>query len=252
MAPTSDQPTRHVYWVDTAALPAVKADLEERGFRLATARLTPCEVLRAAGDTVFHAAPEVWNRVCARQGSWYRESDRQGWHLLLSARRLPDAFEPYRVAEHHVSDFRPGALPSRSELQQLVQSPDYREGKPDGWERVKWWEGPFFKLFFTFTRAWRRGDHLRTRWLGQRANHANFLARRHVTRLDGEEVPYSVTENAGVCSSCVEFFALVRPGDRKLVRSCPGSIALAGAPADVYVDVRPVRRQPDPGPGGPG
>ena len=52
---------------------------------------------------------------------------------------------------------------------------------------------------------------------------------------------YSVTENAEVCSSCVEFFNLVSEDSRKLVRSCPGSITLSGAKRDIYYDVRPVK-----------
>jgi hypothetical protein len=78
-------------------------------------------------------------------------------------------------------------------------------------------------------------------WLSQRANHANFLARHFTTKLDGEDVPYSVTENTGVCSSCAEFFNVVEDGSRKLVRACPGSVIFGGAPRNVYLDVQPVQ-----------
>jgi hypothetical protein len=60
------------------------------------------------------------------------------------------------------------------------------------------------------------------------------------TKIDGEDVPYSVTENAGVCSSCAEFFNVVEDGSRKLVRACPGSVIFGGAPRNVYLDVKPV------------
>lgn len=92
------------------------------------------------------------------------------------------------------------------------------------------------------TGFWRRGDNLARHWLGRRANHANFLAKRHATEIDGERGAYSVTGNAGVCSSCAEFFNVVAPDDRALVRACPGSVTIGGAERDVYYDVRPYRR----------
>ena len=60
-------------------------------------------------------------------------------------------------------------------------------------------------------------------------------------QVDGEEVPYIVTENAGVCSSCAEFFNVVEDGSRKLVRACPGSVIFGGAERNVYLDVKPVQ-----------
>lgn len=98
-----------------------------------------------------------------------------------------------------------------------------------------------FKLFFTVTRFWGYGDNLRKHWIGHRANHANFLAKKFTTELDGEQVAYSVTGNAGVCSSCAEFFNVVSPDDRKLVRACPGSVTFGAAQRDVYYDVKPVK-----------
>jgi hypothetical protein len=79
---------------------------------------------------------------------------------------------------------------------------------------------------------------LKCYWLSHRANHANFVYKKITTEIDGEAVPYSLTKNKGVCSSCAEFFNVVNPDSRKLVRSCPGSIVFGGAPRDTYVDVR--------------
>ena len=97
------------------------------------------------------------------------------------------------------------------------------------------------KLLFVATRFCGKCDSLDVHWVAHKANHANFLARRYTTRLDGEDVAYSVTENAGVCSSCAEVFNVVADGSRKLVRSCPGSVIFGGAPRDIYVDVKPVQ-----------
>ena len=55
-------------------------------------------------------------------------------------------------------------------------------------------------------------------------------------------MPYSVTTNEGVCSSCAELFNVVEPSARKLVRACPGSVIFGGAERDVYLDVIPLGR----------
>ena len=98
------------------------------------------------------------------------------------------------------------------------------------------------KVFFTLTRFWGWGDNLHKYWLHQRSNHANFLSRKVTTQFDGEEVPYSVTEIAGVCSSCAEFFNVVEPSARKLVRSCPGAVAFGKVQRAVYYDIKPLQQ----------
>lgn len=95
-----------------------------------------------------------------------------------------------------------------------------------------------FKSFFGMFRFWKRGESLKTFWLSHKANHANFVAKKYTTRIDGEDVPYSLTQNNGVCSSCAEFFNVVSPDSRKMVRSCPGSIVFGGAPRDSFMDVK--------------
>ena len=87
----------------------------------------------------------------------------------------------------------------------------------------------------------RGGDNLKKHWLGHRANHANFLSKKVTTELDGEQVPYSVTGNEGVCSSCVEFFNVIEVDSRKLVRACPGAVTFGGAKRDIYYDIKPFK-----------
>ena len=141
---------RHLYWLDKDDFLWAKDWLRDQGYKLAAARLTPCQVMRATEGRVYYAAPEVWSFLCHRQGSWYRKSERNGHYMMMSEDRLP-------------------------------------------------------------------------------------------TEIDGEEVPYSVTNNDGVCSSCAEFFNIISPDSRKLVRSCPGSATFGKAPKEVYVDVTPVK-----------
>jgi hypothetical protein len=51
---------------------------------------------------------------------------------------------------------------------------------------------------------------------------------------------YSISGNAGICSSCAEFFNIISDDSRKLVSSCPGAVVFGGAQRDVYYDIQPV------------
>lgn len=235
--------TSHIYWLDEQDFSAAKTRLRELGFRLFPAISTPCEVLRARGKKLVYATPSVFNRVCVRQGSWYRTSNRNGMTLLASEQALPAEFEPWRDAGISMTDFEPERLPTVQELVDLVESESYRGRRPDEWERPGIKDSIMFKTMFTLTGFWGWGDNMRKHWIGHRANHANFLDGRFATELNDERVPYSVTGNDGVCSSCVEFFNITNQQTRKLVRSCPGAVSFGGMKRNLYYDVLPVTRE---------
>ncbi len=231
--------TRFVYWFSTRAFETARAWLERLGYSLSEAPFTPCQVLRARARRLVYAPPAKWDGTCRRQGSWYRASHRRGQTMLVADHELP-GLDRALDARIDASGFRPEALPTDEQLHELVESEEYEEQKPDEWERISWRDACIFKILFTLTGFWRRGDSLRRHWIGHRANHANFLARRFTTRIEGEQVAYSVTGSARVCSSCVQFFNLMQPVDRKLVQACPGAAIFAGAKRDAYYDVQPL------------
>ncbi len=247
---SSEPARRYVYWIDPAAFERVKSRLRALGYRLRAAPLTPCQALRSRGRRLVYTPPSRWNGFCNRQGSWYRESMRAGLYMVVSDHRLPDGLEAFLAVELGASDFEPERMPGEDELVALIESGEYRDAKPGDWERVNRLEAALMRWLFRVTRFWGRGETLRRHWLGHRANHANFLAGRFSALIDGEDVPHSVTANAGVCSSCAEFFDLVSPGRRKMVRACPGSVTFAGMKRDVFYDVRPVRLSVSARPGG--
>ncbi len=230
-----------LYWLDEVDFVRTKSQLIEDGFKVVSSKLTPCQVMRASGEVVVYATPEVWSRMCVRQGSWYRDSKRFGQYMMMSEGRLPADFDRFLDAEITPSDFKPDALPTTEELIALVESEAYQSGKPDAWEQKGKLDGVKFKIFFTVTRFWKWGDTLKKHWLTHRANHANFLTRHFTTQIEGEAVPYSVAENTGICSSCVQYFNIVDEDSRKLVRACPGSVTFGGTKRDIYMDVNPVR-----------
>jgi len=232
---------KHLYWIPADEFSRVVEAIRNSGIRLVGSLLTPCETLRMTADKAVYAAPSIFSRMCVRQGSWYRNSERNGNYLLLSPIRLPKHFDLHLDAEISESDFVPSELPTKNELLSIVESAEYKDTKPQQWERKTWFDAIMFKVFFTINRCWGRGDNLKAHWLSHRANHANFVANKINTEIDGETVPYSISENSGVCSSCVEFFNITNKDQRKLVRACPGSITFGGAKRDIFLDVQPVR-----------
>jgi hypothetical protein len=236
-----DIEVRHLYWFSKEEFESSRKLLSESGYRLKMTTMTPCQVLRARGKDLAYAPPQIWSRVCVRQGSWYRDSERRGQFMVMSDHRLPEALDEFLDSTMSTSEFAPESLPTADELSNIVSSEEYQSQKPDQWEKTKWREAVAYKVLFTVNRFWGIGDNFKKHWLGHRANHANFLSKKVTTELDGEAVPYSVTENDGVCSSCVEFFNVIDADSRKLVRSCPGAVTFGGAKRDIYYDVKPIK-----------
>ena len=232
--------TRYLYWLTKEDFVWAKSLLQDAGYHVTPALLTPCQVLKASDNQVVYASPEVWSRMCSRQSTWYQSSQRAGHYMMMSTYPLPEAMKPFLDAELAPTDFQPEGLASLEAMQAIVDSDEYQDGAPEGWEDISWRDAVMFKFLFGITRFWGRGDNLKKHWIGHRANHGNFLARHFTTQHDGEEVAYSVTNNDGVCSSCAEFFNVVAPSERKLVRACPGSVIFGGAERDVFLDVKPI------------
>jgi len=231
-------PENYIYWMTRQGLDDLKKSIPS-GLKLKPALMTPCEAMKASENTAFYVTPDVWSRVCVRQGSWYRASQKAGKYMVVSAKALPGLFNAFFEAKMTQSDFMPSSLPTEDQLQGIVDDDRYNNSKPDDWEKKGLKDSFMFKVLFTVTGFWGFGDNLKTQWLNHRANHANYLTRTFSTEIDGEQVPYSIAENAGVCSSCVEFFNIIEEDSRKLVRSCPGAVTFGNAKKDIYYDVNP-------------
>ena len=232
--------SRYIYWLDKEQFNHVKASLSKEGYKVSAVLKTPCEVLKACGKKLLYASPSVFRRICTRQGSWYLQSDKAGKTMLASEQRLPERYDMYLESNLTESTFQPDSLPSKQDLKALVKSAQYTAERPDEWEKPGIKDSVMFKVLFTLTGFWKKGDNLKSHWLNHRANHANFLANEYTTEVDGQDIAYSVTGNDGVCSSCVEFFGIIKPEQRKYVRSCPGSVTFAGVKREVYYDVKPL------------
>ena len=130
--------------------------------------------------------------MCVRQGSWYRTSNREGQFMLMSDHKLPEAMDPYFDAEMVLSDFQPEALPDEKGLQEIVDSESYQNEKPDDWEKIGIKDSVMFKVLFSITRFWKRGENLNKFWLSQKANHANFVSG-HVMAITENKLKVSLS-----------------------------------------------------------
>ena len=125
-------PILYLYWFTEEAFNRAKEALIKEGVEVVSSKLTPCQVMRASGNKVVYATPEVWSRICVRQGSWYRNSKRFGQYMMMSERKLPGAFDEYFDAEITKTDFMPENLPSTAELLNLVDSEAYQTNHKSG------------------------------------------------------------------------------------------------------------------------
>ena len=70
------------------------------------------------------------------------------------------------------------------------------------------------------------------------ANHSNFITPEFYVDVNGAKVPYSISDSAHVCSSCIEFFNIL--GEQwpvKCVVPCIGAVQFARLPQDQYFEV---------------
>lgn len=231
--------SKYVYWMAAEEWRPAKKQLIQLGYSISAAKLVPCKILKASGKKLMVAPPSSWSRFCYRQGSWYRESPQNGKYVLVSGQRLHPNFDRFLDARITESDFMPASLPSEAELEKLVASPCYQDQKPAGWEKVRRHERIMLRLVFTLKGFGKWHETFDTYWLAHRANHANFLCKQFTTEKDGQTIPYSISENRGVCSPCAEFFNLINKNSRKLVRACPGAIISGVAKHGPFYHVQP-------------
>lgn len=235
---------RYIYWLEPSAFIRTKIVLKERGINLIQTKQNFCEALRASGKNSYYIPIELWQKRCVRQGSWYRDSQKKGKFLLVSGTKLSGELDSFLDAIVRESSFNPKRMPDKYELETMMQSDCYLDNKPEKWEQVRFYEKILFKFFLTLTGFWQWNESWDERWLTHRANHANFLCKKFTTEIDGIETAYSISDSAGICSSCMEIFNIISPHSKKLVRGCPGSILMGCLKKDQYYDITPVRLYP--------
>ena len=223
---------KNVYWLKEDEALSLQDELKERGLVARIAKGVVCTPLDER-NRISIVPPSVWGETCSRQGSWYRQSDRNHLFLVVSSFDL-DSFEKSKEAVITRSDFQPPRPATAEEKAILVQDPEFAKRIPAEWNRVKEtekrtylrWAGKFGSDATDF-------DFL---FLSQTANHANFLRPRFYMEDRKGLIPYSIDRTAHICSCCLELFQVLgRDHARKLVRPCPGAALFSRLQPDRYL-----------------
>jgi hypothetical protein len=230
---------KYAYFLGSEELPGVEVDLKARAVKIYRARRMVCELLHPQREAGI-ALPEVWNKNCRRQGSWYRSSSHKGEILVVTSFPL----EGRRGVKIAPSDFQLCQRPNLEEVRMLAQSPAYLKVKPVEWETIDGFDREQFRLFrqgllkLGLATPEESEEAFDSVFPGHCANHANFIEPGFYLEREGKKIPYSLGSTLRVCSACVELFDLLGDQfDEKLVVLCPGAVVSAGLPPDRYFSV---------------
>ena len=207
---------KFVYWVDPSQEERIQTVRQGRK-RIHSAKHHPCEALYPRRDIVL-VEPGVWDLRCARQGSWYRTSARNGWSLLVSSGPLDD-LAPWGVIT--LEPFSPPQTAADADVLEMLQDPRTAELLPPEWGNFSPWERQAIHQMLLEEDIDRSLQEI---FCYYTANHLNFVFPRFYVSSEGHPtVPYSIQKTALVCSACVELFGILGEGfPLKYVVPCPG------------------------------
>ena len=224
------------YWVDPKDLETLQRSHEAKGVQPAEETLIPCRVLRSTRGLSL-VVPKAWEGFCKRRTSWYLSSEKVGKFLVVSnlPLELSGLGNPILITE---SDFKPDRLPTSEEIVELAESVSFRKRKPRIWDKIdpiekdvqkRWVERQGISEPFDFDKT----------FLIHSANHSNFISPRFYIVLNDAKIPYSISDSAHVCSSCIELFDIL--GEQcpvKYVVPCIGAVQFAHLLKDQYFEVK--------------
>lgn len=225
---------KYVYWLSDGKKTRLIEDLKHHKIDIKPAKSVVCVALRQ-NDEIYSVAPGVWNDVCGRQGSWYRASNKNGLHLIVSSDELT-GYGDQKSARIIRSEFDPPRLAGRDEKERMVNDPEFVSQIPSGWKIINNKEkAAYLKWAKRFGSTVDDYDFL---YLSQTANHANFIKPKFFIEHKDTRVPYSIDRSAHICSCCLELFQIVgNQHPEKLVAPCPGAVIFARLEPDQYFHV---------------
>jgi len=224
--------TKYAYWLRDEEERRLRDDMKHRHVEVQSAKGIVCTPLREPVE-ISSVAPEVWNHTCARQGSWYRASDKNGLYLVVSSVELTD-YAHQKAATITRSNFEPPRLASLHDKEQMIEDPGFSAQIPLEWREVDEREK---RVYLKWAKRFgSRAKEYRFLYLSHTANHGNFVRPRFAVESNGDIVPYSIDRSAHLCSCCLELFQVIGASHpRKLVAPCPGAAVFAGLAPDRYL-----------------
>ena len=229
---------KYVYWLKEDEESRLREDMKERGIKIKSSKGIVCSALDEM-NKISSVAPAVWNDTCARQGSWYRASDKNGLYLVVSSFEL-EGYENQKAATITLSEFNPPRLASKEEKRLMINDPEFIHQIPPYWKEIdKKEKKTYLRLAKKLGSKVRDYDFL---YLTNTANHANFFKPRFFIRENRTIIPYSIDHSAHLCSCCLELFQVLGTRfSKKLVAPCPGAAIFARLNPNGYLLVEKPR-----------
>jgi len=223
---------KHFYWLTKEDVSRLEERLAARGIRLKYAKGVVCTPLDEI-NKISCVAPEVWGETCARQGSWYRASEKNGLFLVVSSFDLEE-LKGKKAGTISRVDFHPPKLATLQEKKAMAGEPEFDRRVPPRWRQVTELEKRVFLRWAA--RLGSETEDFDWLYLSHTANHANFVKPRFFIREGETMIPYSIDRSAHLCSSCLELFhVLGEEHKKKLVAPCPGATIFARLEPDKYL-----------------
>ncbi len=224
---------KFVYWVTEDEEHRLREEMQARNIRVRSARGVVCTPMDTL-NKISSVAPGVWNETCSRQGSWYRNSEKNGQYLIVSAFEL-SGFEAWVEAIITLSEFHPPRFASIEDKKDMINDKEFQKDIPKKWlncsknekkTSLKWAK----KLGSDI-------DDYNSLYLTHTANHANFFANPRFFLKRGHEIfPYSIDRSAHLCSCCLELYQIIgHQYSKKFVAPCAGAVLFARLKPDQYL-----------------
>ena len=223
---------KHIYWLPQEEEAVLREGLKAAGVKLKSAKGVSCTPLDET-NKISSVPPEVWTKTCARQGSWYRASSKNGLHLIISSFKL-DPSRYTKEATITKSDFRPPRYADEKAKREMIRDRDFVRRIPGEWQAIRESEKGVYLRW-----AKKLGSNVEDfnfLYLSHTANHANFIEPRFFILQEGAIIPYSIDRSAHLCSCCLQLFQIIgHQFQRKLVAPCPGATIFARLKPDEYL-----------------
>ena len=223
---------KHIYWLTREDVSKLEQSLAARSMKLKFAKGVVCTPLDEISK-IACVAPEVWNETCARQGSWYRASAKNGLYLVISSFEVEE-LKDKKAGTIRQADFHPPKFATFEEKQEMTDDPDFEQKVPPRWRQISELEKRVFLRWAA--RLGSETEDFDRLYLSHTANHANFIKPRFFIREGETIIPYSIDRSAHLCSCCLELFQVVGgEHKKKLVAPCPGATIFARLEPDQYL-----------------
>jgi hypothetical protein len=222
---------KYIYWLPKEKEEELREELRSRNKKLKSGKAVVCTGLDEITE-IISVSPDVWAGTCNRQGSWYRQSDKNGQYLIISSYEL-DGWEHYKQATITGSDFLLPKPATTKDKEEMVRDKDFRSIVPKEWFVVSDLEQ---RLWTRWARRLGSKEEWDSLFLTHTACHANFIKPRLFLDSQGQRIPYSIDKTANLCSCCLELFQVIGASwHKKLVAPCAGAAIFARLQADRYL-----------------